>query len=480
MSSFLPYTIDFHEFDDEHKASLKRVPSSRSISTVDLQALAKLAKVTSFLQDINFPEPSPSYFPSTTNLMDYFHTVSSSVVESTGPSSWVRTDIWVGDRMDPELIDDEHLGGPQTPTTPLNSLPHFISASNFKTISPTHSRTSSSLPPVRDSSPSGSDDSFLEDPLNLFPEFDDTNWTIESAIMVNGGLVNAIRQSTEGKDTDTVWIGSLEGEGTDRITAQRKVDIANKLASKYNAQVIYVPDADLKGHYENFCKIILWPILHYHMPTKLSCKVYEDRSWDCYRSVNRQFADKVIANYKQGDTIWVHDYHLMLVPAMIRERLPDAEIGFFFHTAFPSSEIFRCAFTRVQLLEGVLGASMIGLQNAEYVGHFLQSCSRVLLAETKLNGVYHHGRFVEVVHEAVGIVHESLDYEREQNLGAVNEYLRHTQETYKDATLVVARDKLDTVRGIRQKLLAYELFLSLNPNLSKKVALISQVFIFSC
>ncbi|KAF2156913.1 glycosyltransferase family 20 protein [Myriangium duriaei CBS 260.36] len=305
-----------------------------------------------------------------------------------------------------------------------------------------------------------------------FKPFNDSHWTIEESILVNGGLLNAVRKSVQGKETEAIWIGTLEGEGTDRISLPRKEDIANKFAHKHNAQVLYVSDADLDGHYEHFCKVILWPVLHYHMPDNLEGKAYADHSWEFYRNLNRSFADKIIENYKQDDVVWVHDYHLMLVPAMIRERIPDAKIGFFIHTAFPSSEIYRCVSTRKELLKGVLGATMIGLQTTEYVKHFLQTCSRVLITETVPDGVQFEGRFIRVISEAIGIVPEALEFVRSHHDQEVKQYLQEIKNLYEDKILLVARDKLDTVRGIRPKLLAYELFLAKNPDLRQKVVLL--------
>jgi trehalose 6-phosphate synthase/phosphatase len=125
---------------------------------------------------------------------------------------------------------------------------------------------------------------------------------------------------------------------------------------------VFVSDIDLDGHYAHYCKTMLWPVFNYQIPDHPKSKAYEDHSWIFYVNLNQAFADKVIKSYKRGDIIWVHDYHLLLVPAMIRKKLPDAQIGFFLHTAFPSSEVFRCLATRKELLEGMLGANLVAFQ----------------------------------------------------------------------------------------------------------------------
>jgi trehalose 6-phosphate synthase complex regulatory subunit len=184
--------------------------------------------------------------------------------------------------------------------------------------------------------------------------------------------------------------------------------------------------------------------------------------------VNQDFADKIVKNYKRGDVIWVHDYHLLLVPSMVRQKLPDAQIGFFLHVAFPSSEVFRCLAVRKELLEGVLGSNLIGFQTSEYARHFLQTCTRILCTEVTNEGVLLEDRFVNVFSLAIGIDPIALGLHRKEE--EVLLWVKEMQKKYKDKRLIVARDKLDHVRGVRQKLLAYELFLNKYPEWREKVS----------
>ena len=87
---------------------------------------------------------------------------------------------------------------------------------------------------------------------------------------------------------------------------------------------------------------ILWPIFHYQIPDNPKFKVWEKDSWEHYVAVNRAFAEVIVSQYKRGDAVWVNDYHLLLVPKMVRDMVPHAMIGLFLHIAFPSSEVFRC------------------------------------------------------------------------------------------------------------------------------------------
>ena len=109
---------------------------------------------------------------------------------------------------------------------------------------------------------------------------------------------------------------------------------------------------------------------------------FDESAWIAYRDANRQFAKAVASVVKDGDLIWVHDYHLMLLPAMLREEIGDSKknvrIGFFLHTPFPSSEIYRILPVRNDILLGVLHCDMIGFHTYDYARHFLSSCSRIL------------------------------------------------------------------------------------------------------
>ncbi|KAJ9630642.1 Trehalose-6-P synthase/phosphatase complex subunit [Taxawa tesnikishii (nom. ined.)] len=300
--------------------------------------------------------------------------------------------------------------------------------------------------------------------------FEGKEWTVEPAVQGNGGLTNAIRatMNTEA-GLEKYWVGTL-GFPTDSLVEGRKKEIHEKLESEYEALTVFSSDKDMDGHYAHYCKMILWPVFHYQIPDHPKSKAYEDHSWKFYKQVNQDFADKVISSYKRGDIIWVHDYHLLLVPGMIRKKLPDAQIGFFLHTAFPSSEVFRCLSTRKELLEGMLGANLVAFQTREYAQHFLQTCARLLIVEATTEGVQLEDRFVNVIYQSIGIDPDAMTLAR--NDPDVQEWISVLQERYKGKRLIVARDKLDHIRGVRQKLLAFELFLNKYPEWRNNVVLL--------
>ncbi|PIA90785.1 putative alpha,alpha-trehalose-phosphate synthase [UDP-forming] 106 kDa subunit [Cercospora beticola] len=304
--------------------------------------------------------------------------------------------------------------------------------------------------------------------------FEGRPFTVQPAVHGNGGLVNAVREVSDidpanDQPVDTTWIGTL-GMPTDALPESTKEEIHDRLINDYHSVVVYCSDKDIDGHYAHYCKTILWPIFHYQVPDHPKSKAYADHSWEFYRNVNRAFADQVIASYKRGDTIWVHDYHLLLVPGMVREKLPDAKIGFFLHTAFPSSEVFRCLSTRKELLNGMLGANLIGFQTEEYASHFLQTCSRLLAVETTAEGVQIDEHFVNVTCVPVGI-NPPLFEETLAN-DEVQEWVATIKKKYEGKKLIVARDRLDHVHGVRQKLLAYELFLNRYPEWREDVVMV--------
>lgn len=301
-------------------------------------------------------------------------------------------------------------------------------------------------------------------------DYEDKTWIVEAPVYGNGGLANAVNAAIlTGSIGDVCFIGTL-GFPTDALNANTKEQIRDHLINEHQSDPVFVTDKDLNGHLSHYCKTILGPMLHYHVPDHPKSKAYADHSWDFYRNVNQSFADKVVAAYKRGDMIWIHDYHLMLAPSMIRKKLPDAQIGFFLHTAFPSSEIFRCLAHRKDLLEGMLGASLVAFQIDEYVQHFLQTCSRLLTVETTSEGVQLDDRFVNVTSRPVGINPAALQVAREMN--DVQDWIKSVQKKHKGKKIIVARDRLDGIHGIRQKLLGYEQFLNMNPELSKQTVLI--------
>ncbi|OWB73643.1 transferase activity protein [[Candida] boidinii] len=309
----------------------------------------------------------------------------------------------------------------------------------------------------------------LLDTQNIFAS---APWRIVEFDKGNGSLKKAIRLarlSNKFDDDNVKWIGTL-AMPCDLVPNETKERISNELNTKYNSNPVYIHDDVFQGHYASFCKQILWPTFHYQIPDDPKSNAFENHSWNDYKEVNQLIANSIIAQYKDGDTVWVHDYHLLLVPNMIREKLPNAKIGFFLHVSFPSSEVFRCFAQRKNILQGILGADCIIFQTEEYVRHFFQTCNRLLLADFTEDGIKYNGRFTTVTDIPIGIDSSSLKKilacDKEKHWSDL------VKERWNNKKIIVSRDKMDKIRGIKEKLLAYERFLDENPQYMDNVILI--------
>lgn len=191
--------------------------------------------------------------------------------------------------------------------------------------------------------------------------------------------------------------------------------------------------------------------------------------------------------------VWINDYHLMLVPGLIREKIPNATIGFFLHIPFPSSELFRClprndkhlflhqlimtnfsffffSLARKQLLEAMLQSDVIGFQTYSFARHFLQTCARILSVDATPSGIQLDTHYCSVGIHPIGIDINALNKKISDPL--VTQWVSKLKEKYADKKLIVARDKLDYIKGVRQKLLAFEQFLTRHPEWRGEVVLI--------
>lgn len=296
----------------------------------------------------------------------------------------------------------------------------------------------------------------------------DVDWVVKAAEQGNSGLRNAVHAAEEaGLLPDKLWVGTL-GMPIDLLKDGTRASIAHTLEDEFGSLTVFVGDSEFEGHYSHFSHAVLWPAFHYQMQESPRHTEYDDYSWKQYMNVNEKFANTIAAHWKPGDRIWVHDYHLLLLPSLLRARLPQAEIGFFMHAAFPSSEIFRCLNARNALLKGLLGADLIGFQIEEYCHHFLQTCSRLLGLEVTVDGVRLNRRFVQVKDFPFGIELKTLDKLRQST--EVNDWIVNISNRYQGKHLIVGRDRLDGPGGIKQKLLAYELFLKRYPKWRKNVS----------
>nr|POE77958.1 trehalose-phosphatase [Quercus suber] len=195
------------------------------------------------------------------------------------------------------------------------------------------------------------------------------------------------------------------------------------------------------------------------------------KAWGDYYKMNRMFADAVMSVYKPGDIVLVHDYHLLLLPSLLRQRMPNIYVGFFLHVPFPSSEYYRCLTRRKEILEGVLGASMIGFQAYSYSRHFSSCCTRILGFDSSSAGVDAYGAHVAVGVFPIGINAEAT-IQSAFGHPEIEDKMKALREMYGNKKIIVGRDRLDSVRGVAQKLQAFEIFLERHPEWHDQVVLI--------
>ncbi len=261
------------------------------------------------------------------------------------------------------------------------------------------------------------------------------------------------------------------------LAAARRRSVVAKNTAEHEHGIKYVPvwlDYNVAhGHYEGYCKATLWPLFHYLLWQDVNSerRAWEDYSWDAYYAANEAFAERIAKEYKQGDMVWIHDYHLLLVPLMLRKLVPDAIIGLFVHAPFPSSEVFRCLPKRKEMLEGMLGADLACFQAFSYSRHFLSSCIRVCGYEASSNAVESaNGHVTNITYNPIGI--DSVKIAKDSSSEGVLPKIEAIREMYKGKKILVGRDKLDVVRGVVQKLQAFHKFLAEYPEWRNKVVLI--------
>ena len=282
-----------------------------------------------------------------------------------------------------------------------------------------------------------------------------------------GGLASGMEGFT--KTTKCLWYGWV---GLD-IPDKDRADLTKRLWSEYEAIPVYVSEKLSEGHYNGFSNEILWPLFHYH-PDDVC---FEDSAWNDYKEVNRIFAKALAQDAKDGDIIWIQDYHLMLMPAMLRQELQerqpppkDVKIGFFLHTPFPSSEIYRILPVRKEILEGVLQSDLIGLHAIDYVRHFLNACVKILKLSTTPAGVYYHERFITVQDFPIGI--DPPKWTDQLKVHETQIRMTELRKTFQGVKVIVGIDRLDYIKGIQQKLHAFEVLLTDHPDLVGKVKLV--------
>ncbi len=277
-----------------------------------------------------------------------------------------------------------------------------------------------------------------------------------------GGLattLNAVRE-----ETDMLWLGA---PGIHEDNPKQQAIISARLSEEFGSVPIFLPRKQFDLYYNGFSNGTIWPLFHY-FPQYTH---YDHVEWQAYQEVNARFCKKVLEVALPGDTIWVHDYHLLLLPAMLRKSLPDAAIGFFLHIPFPSYEIFRMLPWREEILKGLTGADLIGFHTYDYARHFLSSLLRIQGLEQDFGRVTVGDRAIKVDTFPLGvdINRYSTAYERPE----VKHELEALRQQVGERKVILTVDRLDFSKGIIQRLKAFEKFLSRHPEWLGRVTLLS-------
>jgi len=305
-------------------------------------------------------------------------------------------------------------------------------------------------------------------PLNAAPGPDGRSWSFE---WDRDSLLWQLKDGLP-DEMEVIYIGCLKVE----VDSSEQDEVAATLLENFNCVPAFLP-TDLKNRfYHGFCKQMLWPLFHYLLPLSAAHGGRFNRSyWQAYVSVNKVFADKVMEVISPDDDyVWVHDYHLMVLPTFLRKRFNKVKLGYFLHSPFPSSEIYRTLPVRDEILRALLNADLIGFHTFDYARHFLSCCSRMLGLEYESKrgniGLEYYGRTVGIKIMPVGI--HMGQFNASLGLADTKWRIGELREEFKGKTVFLGVDDMDIFKGIGLKFLALEEMLKQHPQWKGKVVLV--------
>ncbi|MDD4107954.1 MAG: bifunctional alpha,alpha-trehalose-phosphate synthase (UDP-forming)/trehalose-phosphatase [Prolixibacteraceae bacterium] len=286
-----------------------------------------------------------------------------------------------------------------------------------------------------------------------------------------GGLATGMKSVSQ--SFKSTWIG-WSGVDRNMLTSEQNKRV-DKSLEKENCVDVNLSNEEVELYYEGFSNKTIWPLFHYFS----QFVTFEEEHWQAYKRVNRKFADVIAENIKGVDKIWIHDYHLLLLPQMVKEQFPEVTIGFFLHIPFPSYEIFRVLPWRAEIIKGMLGADLLGFHTFDYERHFMSSVRRLLGYDININEISLPKRIVKVDNFPMGI-----DYDRFQNaaLDSQRRSVRDKSEVrkeleryyllYPETKFILSIDRLDYTKGLINRLEAFEFFLEQYPEYRENVTLV--------
>jgi trehalose 6-phosphate synthase/phosphatase len=289
----------------------------------------------------------------------------------------------------------------------------------------------------------------------------------------SGGLTTGLWSYLEHKAKDSsqgldfLWAGWPGGE----VAPEQQPAVRQRASQEFKASPLFLSKDSVERFYHGFCNKTLWPLFHYFP----SLTRYEPDYWQEYQRVNRLFSETLFDLLRPDDVLWVHDYQLMLLPRLVRERFPEMPIGFFLHIPFPSFEVFRLLprAWRVEIIEGLLGASLVGFHTHDYTRDFLTSVLRTVGYEHQLGSLTLGDRAVKVDTFPMGI-----DFSRFSHAAVSAETEKRVAELRAQCAglkVIFSVDRLDYSKGLINRLRGYDLFLKRNPDWRGKVVFLVSV-----
>lgn len=274
-----------------------------------------------------------------------------------------------------------------------------------------------------------------------------------------GGLATAMRPIHE--RSGGLWFGTT---GDEKPRPRTSGAIGSELETM-GCVAVNISPSDYATYYEQVSNGMIWPLFHDHLdrlPLTLE-------GWDVYDRANARFADAIASHWTRGDLIWIHDYHLLRLPALLRERIPEARIGFFLHIPFPNPELFLTLPYRRELVTGMLGADLVGFHTRRYRGHFTAAVRRLLGLEMEADGRLVHDRGTSSLGVfPIGI--DAAEFSAQAMHSAVTERMLAIKGS--GQALLLGVDRLDYTKGILRKLLAFERLLDAYPDHRERVRLL--------
>lgn len=285
----------------------------------------------------------------------------------------------------------------------------------------------------------------------------------------DGGLVSALKSFFEHDDVEHEfdekwWIGSADFPEK----RWRKFKQTSSRNEAFNISPIFVEAKLYNRYYNGFCNATIWPLFHY-FPSFVE---FDEENFKSYEQVNQLFADRLVEFLKPGDVLWIHDYQLFLLPGMVREKVPDATIGFFLHIPFPTFEIFRLLHRswKEKIINGLLGADLIGFHTHEYVQHFLKTLRMVAGIDHQYRSVFAENRIIKTDLFPIGI-----DYQKFHDAALQDEVIEQRNAIVKnfgERKIIFSVDRLDYTKGVTHRLAGFERFLEQHPEWKELVVFV--------